>query len=149
MVELRKEQVSKFTCRNNVTSSRTLLKSHKGLEGSERFARSCFRKKLIWKISTKVLPKETVMKFFLQLPQKPVISRKKNQDSYFPITFEKVFQNTVLCQNTGKGTERTEAFDFRSENFRKSIRKKLYPFLVTWQPSFIEKELYCSYFPVS
>ena len=64
------------------------------------------------------------MKFFLQLPQKPAISRKKNQDSYFPITFEKVFQNTVLPQNTGKGTERSEAFDFRSENFRKVYPKK-------------------------
>ena len=31
-------QVSKFTWRNTVTSSRTLVKSHKALEGTERFA---------------------------------------------------------------------------------------------------------------
>ena len=35
------------------------------------------------------------------------------------MTFEKYFQNTVLCQDTGKGTERTEVFDCRSENFHK------------------------------
>ena len=35
------------------------------------------------------------------------------------MTFEKIFQNTVLCQKTGKETQRTEVFDFRSENFHK------------------------------
>ena len=123
MVELQEEQVSKFTCRNNVTSSRTLLKSHKGLEKAERFGRSCFRKQLIWKLSKKF----SRQKLFWS----PTFSclktcnfTKKNHDSYFPITFEKVFQNTVLRQSTGKRTERTEAFDFRSENFRKVYPKK-------------------------
>ena len=46
-------------------------------------------------------------------------TKKEPHGSYFPMTFEKIFQNTVLYQNTGKGTERTEVFDFRSENFRK------------------------------
>ena len=40
------------------------------------------------------------------------------------MTFEKIFQNTVLCQSTGKGTERTEVFDFRSENFHESHPKE-------------------------
>ena len=35
------------------------------------------------------------------------------------MTFEKIFQNTVLCQKTGKETQRTEVFDFRSEKFHK------------------------------
>ena len=35
------------------------------------------------------------------------------------MTFENIFQNTVLCQKNDKGTERTEVFDFRSENFHK------------------------------
>ena len=37
-------------------------------------------------------------------------TEKEPHGSYFPITFEKNFQNTVLCQNTGKGTEGTEVF---------------------------------------
>ena len=49
------------------------------------------------------------MKAFLQLPlQLPL--KKESHQSYFPMTFEKIFQNTVLCQDTGKGTERTEVF---------------------------------------
>ena len=53
------------------------------------------------------------------------------------MTFEKIFQNTVLCQNTGKGTERTEVFDFRSENFHKINPKGtvMKSFLVKWQPA--------------
>ena len=35
------------------------------------------------------------------------------------MTSEKIFQNTVPCRNTGKWTERTEVFDFWSENFHK------------------------------
>ena len=35
------------------------------------------------------------------------------------MTFQNIFQNTVLCQKNDKGTERTEVFDFRSENFHK------------------------------
>ena len=39
------------------------------------------------------------------------------------MTFEKFFQNTTLRQNTGKETERTEVFDFGSENFHKTFIK--------------------------
>ena len=60
------------------------------------------------------------MKSFLQLHQNLQFHERKNpMTPFFPMTFEKIFQNTDLCQNTGKGTERTEVFDFRSENFRK------------------------------
>ena len=60
-------QVSKLTWKNTAISSRTLVKSHKGLKVTERFARICFRKKLIWKTAQKINPKETIIKFFLQL----------------------------------------------------------------------------------
>ena len=103
--------MSKFTWRNIVSSSGTLVKSHKGLEGTGSFAQSCFRKKLIWKISQKIHAKETIMKAFLELPQNLQLHWKKEpHQSYFPMTFEKIFQNTVLYQDTGKRTEKTEVF---------------------------------------
>ena len=58
------------------------------------------------------------------------------------MTFEKIFQNTILCQNTGKGTERTEVFDFRSENFYKIHPKEtvMKSFFVKWQPATLLKK---------
>lgn len=44
-------QLSKRTRRNTATSSRTLAKSYRDLKGTGVFARRCFRKKLVWKIS--------------------------------------------------------------------------------------------------
>ena len=70
----------------------------------------CFRKKLILNVSQKIHPKETIMKSFLQLPHNLQLHRKKTHHSYFLMTFEKIFQKTVLCQNPGKGTEGTETF---------------------------------------
>ena len=76
------------------TSSRALVKSHKAF----------------WRLS----------EVLSSVALKPAISPKKeSHDSYFQMTFEKIFHNTVLCQNTGKRTDRTEEFDFRSENFHK------------------------------
>ena len=41
----------------------------------------------------------------------PATSLKKNPlHGYFPMTFGKIFQKTVLWQNIGKGKEGTEAF---------------------------------------
>ena len=55
------------------------------------------------------------------------------------MTFEKIFQNAVLCQSTGKATEGTEVF----------VQKKLWwtTFLVKWQPAILfEKGLHHSFF---
>ena len=65
------------------------------------------------------------------------------------MTFENIFQNTVLCQKNDKGTERTEVFDFRSENFHKIYPKKtVMKFFVSEVAvcNFFEKELHHSYF---
>ena len=65
------------------------------------------------------------------------------------MTFENIFQNTVLCQKTDEGTERTEVFDFRSENFHKIYPKKtVMKFFVSEVVvcNFFEKELHHSYF---
>ena len=65
------------------------------------------------------------------------------------MTFENIFQNTVLCQKTDEGTERTEVFDFRSENFHKIYpRKTVMKFFVSEVAvcNFFEKELHHSYF---
>ena len=71
------------------------------------------------------------------------------------MTFEKFFQNTTLRQNTGKETERTEVFDFGSENFQnfhkihlKETEMKSF-FSEALACNFIEKELHHSYFPMS
>ena len=63
---------------------------------------------------TKIHPKETIMKSILQLPQNLQFTKKEPHDRYFSMAFEKIFQNTVLCQNTGKGAEKS-----RTENFHK------------------------------
>ena len=65
------------------------------------------------------------------------------------MTFQNIFQNTVLCQKTDEGTERTEVFDFRSENFHKIYPKKtVMKFFVSEVAvcNFFEKELHHSYF---
>ena len=65
------------------------------------------------------------------------------------MTFEKIFQNAVLCQKTGKETQRTEVFDFRSENFHKIHPKEtVMKFFVSEVAvcNFFEKELHHSYF---
>ena len=65
------------------------------------------------------------------------------------MTFENIFQNTVLCQKNDKGTERTEVFDFRSENFHKIHPKEtVMKFFVSEVAvcNFFEKELHHSYF---
>ena len=134
-------QVSNFTLRNTVPSSRTLVKCHKDLKGTEGFARSCFRKKLIWKVSQKITTKETIMKSFFQLRHNLQRHWKRTQSQLFSDDFWKDFQNTVLYRNIGKGTEGTEnspeyILEKRwSESFTKFIRKKLRrsPFLVKWQ----------------
>ena len=65
-------------------------------------------------------PKRNYYEFLSSLTSKPAISLlQETHDSYFPMTFEKILRNTVLYQNTGKGTERTETFGFQSENFHK------------------------------
>ena len=65
------------------------------------------------------------------------------------MTFQNIFQNTVLCQKNDKGTERTEVFDFRSENFHKIYPKEtVMKFFVSEVAvcNFFEKELHHSYF---
>ena len=65
------------------------------------------------------------------------------------MTFQNIFQNTVLCQKNDKGTERTEVFDFRSENFHKIHPKEtVMKFFVSEVAvcNFFEKELHHSYF---
>ena len=117
-------QVSNFTLRNTVPSSRTLVKCHKDLKGTEGFARSCFRKKLIWKVSQKITTKETIMKSFFQLRHNLQRHWKRTQSQLFSDDFWKDFQNTVLYQNTGKGTEGTEKF--ARVYFRKKVIWKFY-----------------------
>ena len=80
---------------------------HKYCDFFQNTGKNCFRKKLIWKISQNIHPEETIKKSFLQLPHNLELHWKR---SYFPMLFEKIFQNTVLCQKTGKATEGTEAF---------------------------------------
>ena len=76
-------QMSKFTLRNTVTFSRTLVKSHKSLDGTERFTRSCFRKKLIWKISQKSSPKRNYYEVVSSATSQPPISLKKPSDDWW------------------------------------------------------------------
>ena len=100
-----KGSLSKFTCTNTVTSSRAL---------------SWFRKKLIWKISPKIHLKETIIEVLFSVTSQPATSLKTNPITvFFLMTFEKIFQNIVLCQNTGKTTQGTEVF------VRICFRKKL------------------------
>ena len=56
------------------------------------------------------------------------------------MTFENIFQNTVLCQKNDKGTERTEVFDFRSENFHKIHPKE------TVMKFFVSEVAACNFF---
>ena len=58
---------------------------------SEGFARSCFRKKLIWKTSEKIHPKETVINFFFQLPQNLKLHWKRTPSQLFSDEFWKGF----------------------------------------------------------
>ena len=103
-----KGQESKSTCTNTVTSSRTLVKSHEVFQKGSPKA---------------VLEKSWSEKFHIKLTQKRLLwspfwsyittcnfIEKEPHHSYFPMTFEKIFQNTVLCQNTGKATEGSEVF---------------------------------------
>ena len=103
-----KGQVSKITCTNTVTSSRTLVKSHKVFQKdspeavlekswSEKFHKKFTQKKLLW------------IPFFSYLTTYNY-TEKEPHHSYFPMNFEKVFQNTFLCQNIGEATEGTEVF---------------------------------------
>ena len=88
---------------------RTLVKSHKVFQKdspkavlekswSEKFHKKFTQKRLLWSPFFSYL---TTCNF----------TEKEPHHSYFPMTFEKIFQNTVLCQNTGKATEGTEVFD--------------------------------------
>ena len=103
-----KGQVSKFTCIYTVTSSRTLVKSHNVFQKdspeavlekswSEKFHEEFTQKKLLW------------IRFFSYLTTYN-FTEKEPHHSYFLMNFEKVFQNTVLCQNIGEATEGTEVF---------------------------------------
>ena len=97
-------------CLSNLSDTqRTNVKIylHKCCDFFQNTGKNCFRKKLIWKISQNIHPEETIMKFFFQLPHNLELHCKR---SYFPVTFEKNFQNTLLCQKTGKATEGTEVF---------------------------------------
>ena len=106
--------------------------------------------KISWSLSKGVLEKswsETFRKKFTQkkLLWSPLFSylttcnftEKEPHHSYFPMIFEKIFQNTVLCQNTGKATEGTEVF------VRICFSKKLIWRILT---KFIQKNLWWSFF---
>ena len=113
-------QVPKFTRGNAVTSSRTLVKQPQGLIARDGFALSCLNKKEadLWNFA-KNLPKRNYYAVLSSVTSQPETSLKKTHQGYFLMTFENIFQNTVLCQNTGKRTEVTEVFA------RKCFRKKL------------------------
>ena len=102
--------MSKFTRKNTFISSRKLVKSLKRLRRTERFAWNCFTKKLIWKISQKFTQKKLFWSPVFSYLKTCNSTKKEPHESYFPMTFEKIFQNSVLCQNTGKETEGTEVF---------------------------------------
>ena len=101
-------QVSKSTCTNTPTYSRTPVKSQKVFQKdspkavlekswSEKFHKKFTQKRLLWSP-------------FLSYLTTCSFTEKEPHPSYFPMTFEKIFQNTVLCQNTGKATQGTEVF---------------------------------------
>ena len=50
------------------------------------------------------------MTSFLQLRHDLQLYRKRAHHSHVPVTFKTIFQNNVMCQETGKGTEETEVF---------------------------------------
>ena len=112
-----KGPVSKFTCSNTVTASRALVKSHKVLQKDSFEA--VLEKSWSEKFYKKFIQKKLLLKSFFQLPHNLQLHWKKTYRSYFLMTFEKIFQNAVLCQSTGKATEGTEVF------VRIYFRKKL------------------------
>ena len=123
---------------NTVTSSRTLLKSHKVFQKdsseavleksySEKFHKEFTQKKLLWS------------PFFSYLITCNFTENQPHH-SYFPMTFEKTFQNTVLCQNTSNATEELKYLSAYvlvkswSEEFHKIHPKETKSsFLVKWQ----------------
>ena len=130
--------MSRFTWRNTVTSYRTLVKPHKALDATERFTRSCFREKLIWKVSQKTHLKETIWSLSFSFLKTCNFTKKEPHGSYFPVTFEKAFQNTVLCTGKALAKEQkeTEVFISDLKSFTKVIREKVWwsLSLVKWQP---------------
>ena len=83
-----KEQVSKFTCTNTVTSSRTLVKSHKVFQKDSHEAvleKSWFEK------FHKNSQKETIMNSFLQLPHNLQLHWKRTPSQLLSDEFWKGF----------------------------------------------------------
>ena len=95
-----KGKVSKSACANTLTSARTLVKSHKVFQKdspedllekswSEKFHKKLTQKRLLWS------------RFFSYLTTCNFTEREPHH-SYFPITFEKIFQSTVYVRTLVK-----------------------------------------------
>ena len=91
-----KWQVSKFACRNPVTSSRPLVKSHKGLQRDSREA--VLEKSWSENFHKKFIQKKLWSPFFSYITSYN-FTEKEPHHSYFPMTFEKISQN-IVCVRT-------------------------------------------------
>ena len=124
-----KGQVSKSTCTNTVTSARTLVKSHKVFQKdspedlleknwSEKFHKKFTQKRLLWS------------PFFSYLTTCNFTEREPHH-IYFPMTFEKIFQNTVYVRTLVKKQKELKYLSacFSKKliwKFTKFIQKKLW-----------------------
>ena len=124
-----KGQVSKSTCKNTVTSARALVKSHKVFQmdspedlleksWSETLHKKFTQKRLLWSPFFSYL---TTCNF----------SEREPHHSYFPMTFEKIFQNTVYVRTLVKKQKELKYLSacFSKKliwKFTKFIQKKLW-----------------------
>ena len=124
-----KGQVSKSTCKNTVTSARALVKSHKVFQmdspedlleksWSETLHKKFTQKRLVWSPFFSYL---TTCNF----------SEREPHHSYFPMTFEKIFQNTVYVRTLVKKQKELKYLSacFSKKliwKFTKFIQKKLW-----------------------
>ena len=84
-----KEQVSKFTGTNTVTSSRTLVKSHKVFQNDSPEA--VLEKSWFENNSQRIYPEETIMNSFLQLPHNLQLHWKRTPSQLLSDEFWKGF----------------------------------------------------------
>ena len=102
-----KGQVSKFTCTNTVTSSRTQVKSHKVFQ---KDSPEVVSEKSWFEKFHKKFTQRNYHEFLSSVTSQLTTSLKKNPITVIFWWILKVFQNAFLCYNTGKATEGTEVF---------------------------------------
>ena len=95
-----KEQVSKFTGTNTVTSSRTLVKFHKVFQNDSPEA--VLEKSWFENNSQKIYPEETIMNSFLQLPHNLQLHWKRTPSQFFSDEFWKGFSECYFMSALAK-----------------------------------------------